>query len=210
METFKQFMAFPLYATVGYLVWVLAAQTSEEGFRGVLFSLVLIAMAVWMYGRWNAPGASANRARFGVISLVVVGAFGLWLGWPRDARAQAANPGSSPSVTWEPWSPEAVAKLRAEGRTIYVDFTARWCATCQTNKKLVFGSDEVRKYFADNKIVTLRGDWTNQDARITAELAAYQRSAVPFNVVWKPGKDTPVILPELLTPSTVLDALKSG
>jgi thiol:disulfide interchange protein DsbD len=208
METFKQFMAFPLYATVGYLVWVLAAQTSEEGFRGVLFSLVLIAMAVWMYGRWRAPGASPGRARFGMASLVVVGVFGLWVGWPRSA-SPAVN-GEAPAVVWEPWSPEAVAKLRGEGRIVYVDFTARWCATCQTNKKLVFHSDDVLKYFAEKKIATLRADWTNRDPRITAELAAYNRSAVPFNVIWTPGNDQPVILPELLTPGTVLDALKAA
>lgn len=211
METFKQFMAFPLYATVGYLVWVLAAQTSEEGFRGVLFSLVLIAMAVWMYGRWNAPGASAGRARFGVASLVLVGALGLWVGWPRSADAATnAAAGGAPHVTWEPWSPEAVAKLRGEGRIVYVDFTARWCATCQTNKKLVFGSDDVLRAFADKKIATLRGDWTNKDPRITAELASYGRSAVPFNVIWFPGRAEPVILPELLTPGVVMDTLHAG
>ena len=209
METFKQFMAFPLYATVGYLAWVLAAQTSDEGFRAVLFSFVLIAMAVWMYGRWHAPGASARRARFGVASLVLVGALGLWLGWPRDLAAQTAGGATSTAIVWEPWSPEAVAKLRSEGRTIYVDFTARWCATCQTNKKLVFSSSEVLDYFAEHRIATLRGDWTNKDPRITAELASYQRSAVPFNVIWAPGRDAPLILPELLTPGTVLDALKS-
>jgi thiol:disulfide interchange protein/DsbC/DsbD-like thiol-disulfide interchange protein len=211
METFKQFMAFPLYATVGFLLWVLAAQTSEEGFLYVLVSLVLVAMAVWMYGRWNAPGSSSGRMRFGMASLVIVGAIGLWLGWPRSAAATQAQAGSSaPRVVWDAWSPEAVAKLRADGRIVYVDFTARWCATCQTNKKLVFSSDEVLKVFADKKIATLRGDWTSKDPRITAELAAYQRSAVPFNVIWLPGQDNPVILPELLTPGTVLDALKNA
>ncbi len=208
METFKQFMAFPLYATVAYLVWVLAAQTGDEGFRGVLFSLVLIGMAIWMYGRWTAPGASLARARFGLASLLVVGAFGLWVGWPRTAAAAGTADGIA-QVTWEPWSPEAVAKLRAENRIIYVDFTARWCATCQTNKKLVFSSDEVRRVFAERNIATLRGDWTTQDPRITAELAAYNRSAVPFNVIWAPGQDAPVILPELLTPGIVLDALET-
>ena len=210
METFKEFMAFPLYATAGYLVWVLAAQTSEEGFRGVLFSLVVIAMAVWMYGRWHAPGASVRRARLGTLSLVTVGAFGLWLGWPREMQAQTATGDAAPAVVWEPWSPETVTKLRGEGRTIYVDFTARWCATCQTNKKLVFGSDEVLRFFAENRIATLRADWTNKDPRITAELARHGRSAVPFNVIWKPGSDSPTILPEILTPGTVLDALKKG
>ena len=116
--------------------------------------------------------------------------------------------GQAPAVVWEPWSPEAVAKLRAEGRIVYVDFTARWCATCQTNKKLVFASDEVLRLFAERKIATLRADWTNKDPRITAELAAYGRSAVPFNVIWKPGRDQPEILPELLTPGIVLEALR--
>ena len=210
METFKQFMAFPLYATVGYLIWVLAGQTGEESFQSVLFGLVLIAMGVWVYGRWNAPGASAGRTRFGIIGLLVLLAAGVWLGWPQNAAAKnaAAMAAGAPEIVWDKWSPETVAKLRAENRIIYVDFTARWCATCQANKKLVFHNDEVLKYFHDQKIATLRGDWTNQDPAITAELAKYQRSAVPFNVIWKPGQDAPTILPELLTPDTVLDALK--
>lgn len=211
METFKQFMAFPLYATVGYLVWVLAGQVSDEGLQNVLFGLVLVALGVWFYGRWNAPGSSAGRARFGVSALIVVAAAGLWLGWPHQARAQTSTGGvSSSGIQWQPWSAEAVAKLRSEGRIVYVDFTARWCATCQANKKLVFHSDDVLNEFAAKNIATLRADWTNQDPLITAELARYHRSAVPFNLIWFPGKNEPTILPELLTPGIVLDALKRG
>ena len=210
METFKQFMAFPLYATVGYLVWVLAGQTSDEGFQNVLFGLVLVAMAVWLYGRWTAPGSSPGRVRFGVSGLVVLLVAGAWLGWPASlARAKTA-PGAianTGEIIWDKWSPEAVEKLRSEGKIVYVDFTARWCATCQANKKLVFHSDEVLKAFADKKVVTLRGDWTNQDPDITAELAKYNRSAVPFNQIWLPGKPQPEFLPELLTPNIVLNAV---
>jgi len=209
METFKQFMAFPLYATVGYLVWVLAGQVSEAGLLMTLFSLVLIALAVWFYGRWNAPGASAGRARFGIVAGAVLLALGLWQGWPASPAQASVTSETGYTLTWEKWSTEAVEKYRAEGRTIYVDFTARWCFTCQTNKAAVFGSSEVLQYFADHNIVALRADWTNKDPLITAELASYQRSAIPFNLIWMPGRTDPVILPELLTPGTVLGALRN-
>ena len=209
METFKQFMAFPLYATTAFLMWVLAAQTSEEGFRGALFSLVLVAMAVWSYGRWTAPGASPGRVRLGVGALVFLGTVGIWSGWPRGIST-AADAAARGEIVWEPWSPESVARYRAEGRSIYVDFTARWCATCQTNKKLVFASQEVKEFLARERVVTLRGDWTNKNPQITAELAAYQRSAVPFNVIWLPGRASPAILPELLTPGIVLEAFQQN
>ncbi len=202
METFKQFMAFPLYATVGYLVWVLAGQVTETGQLAVFFGLVVIAMGIWAYGRWHAPGASAGRARFGLLAGLALIALGTWTGWP-----QAPAP---TDVTWGKWSPEAVASLRSEGRVVYVDFTARWCATCQANKRLVFHSEEVLKVLRERNVATLRGDWTNKDPQITAELAKYNRSAVPFNVIWFPGKTEPVALPELLTPEIVLKALRSG
>ncbi len=200
METFKQFMAFPLYATVGYLIWVLAGQTTESGMLLALFGLVVIAMGAWFYGRWRAPGASAGRARFGLLAGFGLLALGGWIGWP--------TPPAPTEIVWETWSEEAVAKYRREGRPVYVDFTARWCATCQTNKKIVFSSGEVLKYFADTNVVALKADWTNKDPKITTELAKYQRSAIPFNVIWLPGRDEAVILPELLTPGIVLDAFK--
>jgi DsbC/DsbD-like thiol-disulfide interchange protein/cytochrome c biogenesis protein CcdA len=199
METFKQAMAFPLYATVAYLVWVLAGQVQETGLLAALLGLVLVAMGVWFYGRWNAPGASPGRARFGMAACVVLLAAGAWAGWPVPA---APN-----DIVWDKWSPEAVEKLRSENRIVYVDFTARWCATCQANKRLVFHSDDVLRAFRERHIATLRGDWTNKDPQITAELARYHRAAVPFNLIWLPGRADPVILPELLTPSAVMDTL---
>ncbi len=135
-----------------------------------------------------------------MIGGLVVLAGGLALGWPKNVSAT--------DIVWEPWSHEAVEHLQSEGRTVYVDFTARWCATCQANKKLVFGSDEVKKVFHDKNVATLKGDWTNRDAKITAELAKWNRSAVPFNLVYRPGSPEPKVLPELLTPSIVLDAVK--
>lgn len=191
METFKQCMAFPLYGTVAFLLWVLAAQVQDSAYLGVLLSLVLISLGCWLAGR---------RSRIYAILSFLLLASGLVAGWP---RAQSPT-----AIVWEPWSPARVAELRAEKRIIYVDFTARWCATCQTNKKLVFGSEEVLRVFANKRVATLKADWTNRDPAITEELARWGRSAVPFNLVYLPGRETPVVLPELLGPATVLEALR--
>jgi thiol:disulfide interchange protein DsbD len=181
---------------------VLAGQVPDWELLNGLFGLVLIAMGVWCYGRWHGAGASSSRGRFGLAALAVLAALGLWTGWP-----QAVSPSD---IVWEKWSPEAVERLRAGGRIVYVDFTARWCATCQANKKLVFHSSGVLRAFHAKNIAALRGDWTSRDPQITEELSKYHRSAVPFNLIWFPKRTGPVILPELLTPATVLDAVKQN
>ncbi|MDP2137813.1 MAG: thioredoxin family protein [Candidatus Didemnitutus sp.] len=210
METFKQFMAFPLYATVAWLLWVLAAQTVADDYALLLigFSFVVISMAAWAYGRFGQAHGQPARQLLGRFFAVALLVGGLWLGWPKDAAA-APVPGEQTSyqVVWEKWSPEAIAAAQAAGKFVYVDFTARWCATCQTNKATVFTSGEVLAEFARKQVVLLKGDWTNRDPLITAELARWNRSAVPFNLIYAPGKQDPVVLPELLTGGTVLAAL---
>lgn len=218
METFKQLMAFPLYATVGWLLWVLAAQTAGDdyGLLMILFGFVLVAMAAWAYGRFGQAHGKPARQRWGTAFALVLLVSGVALGWPQPpAPAVGTGAGSAGAagkgpyvVAWQPWSPEAVAAAQAAGRTIYVDFTARWCATCQTNKASVFSSSEVLAELARREVLLLKADWTNKDPRITQELAKYQRSAVPFNLVYHPGQAAPQALPELLTPGIVLDALR--
>ncbi|AOS44460.1 Thiol:disulfide interchange protein DsbD precursor [Lacunisphaera limnophila] len=202
METFKQLMAFPLYATVGWLLWVLAAQTkdNDNALLLIVLGFVLIAMAAWVYGRFVKPAGRVAAAA------LLVG--GLWLGWPVAAEPAPAG-ASGYVVKWEPWSPAALEAARAAGRTVYVDFTARWCATCQTNKATVFSSGDVLADLAQRNVLLLRADWTSKDPAITAELARWNRSAVPFNLIYAPGRPEPLILPELLTPGIVRDALAS-
>ncbi|OIR01472.1 thiol:disulfide interchange protein DsbD precursor [mine drainage metagenome] len=200
METFKQVMAFPLYGTVGFLLWVLAGQVGDTALLNLIFGIVLIAMGAWIYGHWCTTARKPGVRRAGGLAAVAVLALGVWAGWPA-----APAPGG---ITWEPWSAARVAELRAEGRPVYIDFTARWCATCQANKRIVFGSADVLRAFREKKIVTLRADWTNRDPAITAELARWNRSAVPFDLIYLPGKPKPVELPELLTPEIVLNAIK--
>jgi thiol:disulfide interchange protein len=200
METFKQLMAFPLYATVGWLLWVLAGQTkdNDNALLLIVFGFVLVAMAAWVYGRWPKPAARL------VAAALLVG--GMWLGWPKAADAASATQ-SGYAVKWEAWSPAALEAGRAAGRTIYVDFTARWCATCQTNKATVFTSADVLAELERRNVLLLKADWTSKDPAITAELAKWNRSAVPFNLIYAPGQADPVVLPELLTPGIVLEAL---
>jgi thiol:disulfide interchange protein DsbD len=203
MEGFKQGMAFLLYGTVGLLLWILAGQLEGDALLSVVLALTALAFALWLYGRATAPGARdtvGRKIRFALALALAGGAVAY--GWPRAAAPT--------DLVWEPWSAERVAELRAEGRPIYVDFTARWCFTCQTNKKAVFagpGSGEVLKTFRERRVATLRADWTNRDPLITAELKRWERAAVPFNLIYLPGAAEPAVLPELLTPSIVLDAL---
>jgi thiol:disulfide interchange protein len=199
MDTFKQAMAFLLYATVAYLVWVLAAQVDGDGFLSLLFGLVVVCVAGWVLGHWGTLSRSRGVRRTSQVVTAVLLVGGFVYGMP------ATSEPAPDDITWEPWSAARVDELVKEGRPVYVDFTARWCVTCQANKKLVFGSSEVRAFFAKHKIATLRGDWTNRDGAITAELARWKRSAVPFNLVYLPGTQ-PKPLPEVLTAGIVLDA----
>jgi thiol:disulfide interchange protein DsbD len=200
METFKQLMAFPLYATVGWLLWVLAGQTKDSDYALLLIilGLVLVAMAGWVYGKFTGG--------LGRVFTIVLAAAGLWVGWPKAVEAAPAS-ASGYVLKWEHWSPEAVKAAQAAGRTVYVDFTARWCATCQTNKAAVFSSGDVLAALDKKNVLLLKADWTSRDPAITEELAKWNRSAVPFNLVYSPGQPDPAVLPELLTPGIVLEAL---
>jgi len=206
METFKQLMAFPLYATVGWLLWVLAGQTRDDdnALLAIVFGFVLVAMAAWAYGRFGQAHGQPGRRLAGRVLAAALLAAGLWTGWPQTATAA---PAGGYQVTWEKWSPGAITAAQAAGKFVYVDFTARWCATCQTNKAAVFHNDGVLAELRKRDVVLLRGDWTNRDPAITAELARWNRSAVPFNLIYAPGKPAPVVLPELLTPDRVLAGL---
>jgi thiol:disulfide interchange protein DsbD len=202
-------MAFPLYATVGWLLWVLAGQTKDDDNALLLiaFGFVLVAMAAWAYGRFGQAHGKPGRQIAGRVTAAALLVGGLYTGWPKTIEAA---PAGSYQVTWEKWSPEAIAAAQAAGKYVYVDFTARWCATCQTNKATVFHDAEVLAELKKRNVVLLRGDWTNRDPLITAELARWSRSAVPFNLIYAPGKPTPIALPELLTPGKVLDGFSQA
>lgn len=197
METFKQFMAFPLYGTVAYLVWAIFGQINESNQFNLLLSLVGVGMGLWIFGRWAIPSKS-KKTRFIAIAVTAsVLIASVILGHPKEKKE-----------FWEAWSPELVEKYRDEGKTVYVDFTARWCATCQLNKRIVFSSSEVLNVFKSQDVVALKADWTNRDERITLRLRELGKAAVPVTLIYKKGKNEPVILPEVLTPNMILKALE--
>ena len=205
MATFKTVMAFPMLATVVWLVWVLGQQTGIDGAAALLAVLLALAFALWAWGHVD----SERGVRWGW-SAVGVALLGLSLSWAlpvwREAQAAPA-PGAAADAPWQPWSTDRVAALQAEGRTVLVDFTAAWCVTCQVNKRSTLGDARLLAETQQRKVVLLRADWTRRDAAISNELARLGRNGVPVYAIYRPGAGQPQLLPELLTVQTVLDAI---
>ena len=218
MESFKQFLAFLLYASALALLWVLAGQVVPSLLLGIFLSMVVIAMAAWVYGRWYNPGKSKlSQQRTIMISAILLATPLVYVYWNLDLEKQkketlalvARGEASADFIIWEKWSPQRVAELRKEKRLVFVDFTARWCATCQVNKR-VFNNKAVEDAFVDNQFAMLKADWTNEDPQITQAMEQLGRSAVPVNVIYSPKLEKPLLLPELLTSSNVLEAINKA
>jgi thiol:disulfide interchange protein len=209
MERLKQFLAFPLYATVAWLVWVLGAQVDNDAVVRLLVTLVVVAFALWA---WRAYRGGAAMA-FSVLALLGVAA-ALAVAWPlfsgmpeRSAAAPAQAKSASGAIDpWQPYTPVRLSELAAANKPVFVDFTAAWCVTCQVNKRLVLNDVAVKDAFAQRGVELVRADWTRRDPAITQALAALGRQGVPVYVLYRPGKE-PVLLPEVLQKQTVLDAL---
>jgi len=203
LATFKQILAFPLYATVVWLAWVLVLQTSSDIIPWFGAGLVMVGMGAWILGR--------SRGLVGKLLAVAGFAAGIAAAWPHaDDTPSNATPASAAAPAkqgWTAFSKAAVAEASAAGKPVFVDFTAAWCVTCQVNKKVVLETREVRDAFAAKNVVLMRGDWTRRDPEITAALAEFGRNGVPVYALHIPGKPV-VLLPEILRTQTVLDALK--
>jgi thiol:disulfide interchange protein len=193
METFRKLMAFPMFATVAWLVWVLGQQSGIDGAGALLVLLVALSMVIWAF-------TLRGRART-VVGAISLASLGL-LAWAAGPNITKLPPPQQAAVVdgngWQPWEPGRVDQLLASGQPVFVDFTAAWCVTCQYNKKTTLANRDVLADLDTKKVALLRADWTRRDPAITAALAQLGRNGVPVYVFYAAGK-APVVLSEVLS-----------
>lgn len=192
MDSFKQFLAFPLYITAVWLLWVAGRQTSMDVAAAVVTGLVLLVMGLWL---WKLSARPAGK-------LIAVAVLGAALTAPLLSLSEEAE-----EEAFQAYSPERLSALRASGQPVFINLTADWCITCLVNERVALGSDKVAQLMDDQGIAYLKGDWTNNDPQITALLNKYQRSGVPLYLVYPRGSGPAQILPQILSESIIIEAL---
>ncbi len=215
MDVLKQALAFPMFGAAIWLVWVLAQQAGPQGVLLALSGMGLIALALWARGISRHASRGGQWAG-GLTALAsVAGALALLPMVSTDAGANPATPSTSAADTAhtreEPYSPERLAELRAQGKPVFVNLTAAWCITCLVNERVALSTPEVKAAFQAQGITYLKGDWTRQDPRITELLARHGRSGVPLYLFYPAGNgDQAQVLPQLLTPGIITSAVQGS
>jgi thiol:disulfide interchange protein DsbD len=198
MVTFRQFLAFPMFASALWLLWVISFQSGSNGVLFVGIAMIALAFGVWALGRegviWKIV---AILAFIGTVAAT---------GWV--ARLPAVTSTQTVSAREEVWSPSRVAELRAEGRAIFVDVTAAWCVTCQVNKMRVLNDGEVQAAFDRFNVVQMRADWTNRNETIAELIASYGQAGVPLYLLYPEGGGSARVLPTVLTRDGLIEALE--
>jgi len=198
MESFKQGMSFLLIGTAGYMLFTLAALVPEISFLLAIQGAVLLAFGCWVYGRWVLPHRSATARRTGLIVAVLSVIGSLWMAWP-PAKTDS-------KLQWAAWTPDLVPALVDEGELVYVDFTARWCVTCQVNKH-VYNDPKIIALFEKHGIKTVKADWTDNNPEIAKELSTLQRAAIPVNVIYSLNRPPIIVNDDNLFASEIIEAL---
>lgn len=203
MATLKQVLAFALYGTAAWLVWVLIQEVGPEGALMALFGLVLTGFAVWVYGRARFAASGGRRVGFGLAAAGLAAAVVL-AAMPTPAAGPALP--ASDGLAYEAFTPTRLAALTAEHKPVFVNLTAAWCLTCIVNERATLDRQAVREAFAAHHIVALKGDWTRQDPEIARFLQSYGRSGVPLYLLYD-GSGTATVLPQILTEAEVIGAV---
>lgn len=200
MDTLKQVLAYPLFLTAIWLSWVVGNQTGVNGMAALLIGCLLIVFAIWL---WR--GKTLQRSIGATCAAIALALLATPLFTPADNAAAAEG------ENWQAYSPELLKQLRDEGKPVFVNITADWCITCLTNEKVTLSSDAVQQSMQRSGVTYLKGDWTNYDPRITALLSQYGRTGIPLYLVFPAGHaEHAQVLPQILTVSTVVDALDAA
>jgi thiol:disulfide interchange protein len=210
MVRLKEILAFPVYGTAVWLMYVLSQQVDASGTTIALMGLVLIAFSAWFYNAVYLSDGQWRRWGIGLSTLGVVGALALLA---LIGGGTAAPIAAKEIDGWQPFSQSRLETLRAEGRPVFVDFTAAWCITCKVNERIALADASVVKAFADRRVAALKADWTRQNADITRILEANGRAGVPLYLFYpKPGakgeRKPPIVLPQLLTAASILNEVR--
>jgi thiol:disulfide interchange protein DsbD len=211
MATFRQLLAFPMYGAAVWLIWVLDQQAGPDGVLAALAGALLLSAALWLFGR-TAHETRARPVQSLLALLGIVGGVLLAIG-AGSSPAPAQNSGvvqTSGGLPYQPFTADRLASLQQAGRPVFVNATAAWCITCLVNERLALSGERLKQAFAAHNVAPLKADWTNQDASVTELLARHGRSGVPLYLYFPPHAATPVVLPQLLTESTVISALDKG
>lgn len=211
MDGLRQFLAFPMYASAAWMIWVLTQQAGADGVMYALGGMILIAFAVWLIRLGETAGRpSWLRRGFAAAAIVLALGAGIPLESGPAATAATATSGGVSFDGWERFSRARMIEAAAQGKPVFVDFTAAWCITCLVNERVALETPAARKAFEQAGVVKLKGDWTNRDPEITATLKEAGRAGVPLYLYWAPGADRPKILPQVLTETMILAELSSS
>ncbi|MEQ1706308.1 MAG: thioredoxin family protein [Rickettsiales bacterium] len=195
MEKFKEFLAFPMYASVIWLFWVLGKQSGTDGVAIILCGLLLIIFTLWLH---KAVGECKLLHRlFSIIATIIM----------LTAMLLYVDRSDKEGMDYVPYSAQTLAKLREEGKAVYVDATAAWCITCQLNKKIAIDTVRTKQAFQDNNVTLMVADWTNKNAEITELLSSFGYNGVPLNVFYPADGSEPIILPQILSEDIVIDTV---
>lgn len=212
MNTFKEFMAFPLYATVLWLLWVLGMQVGINGMAAVAGACILLAFGLWLLQQRTIAGPfwrHANAVMCAVAVLIAVYILQSPLLAAGQSRSALAGDDIYAEENFEPFATARLEELQAAGQPVFINMTAAWCITCLANEQTTLSTARVVQAMEDNNITYLKGDWTNQDPEISRILDQFDRPSVPLYVLYPGAGRDPVILPQILTPTIVVDAFSS-
>lgn len=189
MEMLKQFFAFPLFATVLWLLWVLGQQAHTHGWYLASIAIFVVSLAIWL----SKYLSSQKNIILALVTLIVVG------GLAYSLNLLGSPTSSQITSNWQAYDEAKLKEARQNGQAVFVDFTAAWCITCQVNKQAVLDTVEAQNYFKENNILLMRADWTRYDPKITAALSKLGRSSVPVYAYYPRDGSEPKLLPQLLT-----------